>query len=85
MAASLRELEPIWRVIDDAFDPGPYFLGDEYGICDMLFLMQAVWTENQPADLGEYPNAVRMMRAAFERPAVQRIIAIHNIEHLTRL
>ena len=49
MAASLRELEPIWRVIDDALDPGPYFLGAEYSICDMLFLMQAVWTENQPA------------------------------------
>lgn len=85
MAASLRELEPIWRVIDDALDPGPCFLGDQYGICDMLFLMQAVWTENQPADLGEYPNTVRMMQTAFERPAVRRIVAIHDIEHLTRL
>lgn len=85
MQASLRELEPIWRVIDDALDPGPYFLGDDYGICDMLFLMQAIWTENQPADLGDYPNSVRMMRTAFARPAVRRILAIHGIEHLTRL
>ena len=85
LAASLRELEPIWRVIDDALDPGPYFLGDEYSICDMLFLMQAVWTENQPPDLHEYLNAVRMMQTAFDRPAVQRVIAIHEIEHLTRI
>ena len=85
LAASLRELEPVWRVIDDALDPGPYFLGDEYSICDMLFLMQAVWTENQPPDLGDYPNSVRMMRTAFDRPAVQRILAIHDIEHLTKL
>lgn len=85
MAASLRELEPIWRVIDNALDPGPYFLGDEYSICDMLFLMQAIWSENQPADLRQYPNSVRMMQTAFERPAVRRVIAIHDIEHLTRL
>lgn len=84
-AASLRELEPIWRVIDDALDPGPYFLGNEYSICDMLFLMQAIWRENQPPDLREYPNSVRMMQTAFERPAVRRVIAIHDIEHLTRL
>ena len=85
LAASLRELEPVWRVIDDALDPGPYFLGDEYSICDMLFLMQAVWTENQPPDLSGYPKSVRMMRIAFERPAVQRILSIHAIENLAEI
>ena len=85
LAASLRELEPVWRVIDDALDPGPYFLGDEYSICDMLFLMQAVWTENQPPDLINYSNCRRQMRTAFQRPAVQRILSIHEIEHLAEI
>jgi len=84
-SASLRELEIIWQVIDDAFEPGPYFLGDSYSICDMLFLMQAVWAENQPADLSQYPNAIRMMRTAFARTAVQRVITIHQIEQLTEI
>jgi glutathione S-transferase len=84
-SASLRELEIIWQVIEDTFEPGPYFLGDSYSICDMLFLMQAVWTENQPADLRPYPNSIRMMRTAFARPVVQRVIAIHQIEDLTEI
>jgi glutathione S-transferase len=83
--ASLRELEPVWRVIDNALDPGPWFLGEDYSICDMLFLMQAVWKENQPPALADYPNSVRMMQTAFARPAVQKILEIHAIEHLTRL
>jgi glutathione S-transferase len=84
-SASLRELEFIWDVIEDTFEPGPYFLGDSYSICDMLFLMQAIWTENQPADLTHYPNSIRMMQTAFARPAVQRVIAIHQIEDLTEI
>lgn len=83
-AASLRELEPIWQVIEDALAPGPWFLGTQYSICDMLFLMQAIWTENQPPDLSLYPNSVRMMQAACTRPAVRRILEIHQIEHLAR-
>ena len=84
-AASLRELEFIWKIIEDAFEPGPWFVDDNYSICDILFLMQAIWTENQPADLSQFPNSVRMMKTAFERPAVQRTIEIHGIKHLTKL
>lgn len=84
-SASLRELEPVWQVIENALDPGPWFLGAEYSICDMLFLMQAIWTENQPPDLSQYPNSIRMMQTAFSRPAVQRILAVHQITHLTAL
>jgi len=85
MQASLRELDLFWKVIDDAIGAGPFFLRDEYSICDMLFVMQAIWKENQPEALSIYPNTVRLMRTAFERPAVQRIMKIHNIEHLTDL
>jgi len=83
--ASLRELEILWRIIDDALEPGPYFLGEDYSLCDMLFLMQAVWVENQPAELSRFPACRRMMKSAFARPAVQRVIAIHQIENLTHI
>ena len=81
--ASLRELETMWRIIDDALSAGPYFLNSDYSVCDMLFAMQALWTENQPSNLAGYPNALRQMQAVFSRPAAQRIIAEHGIEHLT--
>ena len=84
-AASLRELDIFWKVIEDALTPGPFFLGDDYSLCDMLFLMQAVWTENQPADLSRFPACRHMMQTAFTRPAVQRVIETHQIEHLTHL
>jgi glutathione S-transferase len=83
--ASLRELEIIWKIIEDALVDGPYLVGDKFTISDILFLMQAIWKENQPADMSLYPNSVHMMLAAFERPAVQRILEIHQIQHLTKL
>ena len=84
-SVSLRELELFWRVIDEALEPGPCFLGDDYSLCDMLFLMQAIWVENQPADLSLFPACRRMMQTALQRPAVQRVIGTHQIEHLTDL
>jgi glutathione S-transferase len=81
-SSSLAQLEGIWKIIDQAFQPGPYFLGAEYGICDMLFIMQAIWRENQPGDLNRLPNTLRMMRASLQRPAVQRVMAAHEIQHL---
>lgn len=82
-SASLRELEPLWKIIEDALDPGPWFLGETYSICDVLFVMQAIWKENQPTDLSKLPNSVRLLKTAFKRPAVQRVVAIHQIENLT--
>jgi glutathione S-transferase len=84
-SASQHELEILWRIIDDALESGPYFLGEDYSLCDMLLLMQAIWVENQPDNLSEFPNFVRMLKTAFKRPAVQRVIATHEIEHLTQL
>jgi len=84
-SASLRELETLWSIIDDALKPGPWFLGERYSLCDMLFLMRAVWVENQPTALAQLANAVNMMRGAFKRPAVERVIAAHGIEALSNI
>ena len=72
-------------VIGNALEPGSWFLGETYSLCDMPFVMQAVWVENQPPDLTQFANSARLMKAAFERPAVQRVVAIHQIEHLTAI
>jgi glutathione S-transferase len=83
--ASMKEIPKIWKIIDDALSPGPWFLGSEYSISDMLFVMQAIWIENQPADMSAFPNCSRLMKTAFARPAVQRVLAEHQIEHLMEI
>ena len=80
--ASMIWVERIWRIFDDAIGAGPFFLGDLYTTCDMLFAMQAVWRENQPPNLGDYPNARRCLKAILERPAAQRVVKQNRIEHL---
>lgn len=83
--ASLGELEIIWKAIDDSIGDGPYLAGDEYSICDMLFVLQALWKENQPRNFAECHQIIRLMELVFERPAVQRILKIHDIQRLTDL
>ena len=83
--ASMKEIAKLWEIIEGALSPGPWFIGGEYSICDMLFVMQAIWKENQPDDLAAFPNCSRLMRVAFERPAVQRILAEHQIKQLTEI
>ena len=80
--SSLSNLQVIWQKIDQALDSGPYFLGDEYSLCDMLFIMQAIWKENQPPTFDNLPNISRMMRKVLVRPAVRTILRIHQVEHL---
>ena len=83
--ASLRELDSIWQVLEGALHPGPWFLGATYSICDMLFVMQGIWRENQPENLNEFPRAVELMRNTCDREAARKILQIHNIEHLAKL
>lgn len=81
-ASSLREIDSLWKIIEAALDPGPWFLAEQYSICDVLFIMQAVWKENQPVDFSALPNSRRMLETAMDRPAVQRVMQIHQIEQL---
>ncbi|SVB95999.1 uncharacterized protein METZ01_LOCUS248853, partial [marine metagenome] len=80
--SSLSNLQVIWQKIDQALNPGPYFLDEDYSVCDMLFVMQAIWEENQPSKFDNLPNISRVMRKVLVRPAVKTILRIHQIEHL---
>ena len=80
--SSLSNLQEIWQKIDQTLDPGPYFLGDDYSLCDMLFIMQAIWEENQPPTFDNLPNISRMMQTVLVRPAVKTILCSHQVEHL---
>ena len=83
--ASLSQLDKIWRIIENALTSGPYFLGNNYSICDMLFVMQAIWQENQPSNLPSLPRCLDLMQNVLERPATKKILQVHGIEHLADL
>ena len=85
MGASLDILEKIWKYLDDSIVPGPYFLGGRYSICDMLFVMQAIWKENQPATFDHLPNVRQLMKTVLARPAVKKVLATHDVEELSQL
>ena len=82
-AGSMNRLGGIWRVLDDAMAEGPYLLGDLYTTCDISFAMQALWRECQPPDgLAGYPNARRCLKTVLDRPAVRKVLEIHEVTHL---
>ena len=83
--SSLDNLEGIWRKLDQVVESGPYFLGRDYSICDMLFIMQAIWKENQPSDFGHLPNIKRLMKAVLARSAVRSVLKIHQVEELGKV
>ncbi len=77
---SVERMRGIWRVLDDAVADGPYLLGELYTTCDISFAMQALWPSSHPPEgLGAYPNAVRCLRTVLQRPAVQRVLTIHDV------
>jgi glutathione S-transferase len=83
--SSLANLEGIWRKLDQVVESGPYFLGRDYSICDMLFIMQAIWEENQPSTFGHLPNIKHLMKAVLARPAVKSVLNIHQVEELAEV
>ena len=85
MGASLNILEKIWKYLDESIVPGPYFLGGRYSICDMLFVMQAIWKENQPGTFDHLPNVRQLMKTVLARPAVKKVLATHDVEELSQL
>ncbi len=78
MAASMTRLAKVLAVIDAALDPGPWFLGDRRTILDYLLGMQAIWPEIYPATIDGFPNIARALRTLVARPAVRRMVGIHQ-------
>ena len=82
----MDRLRFIWGVLDRALGDGPYLLGELYATCDISFALQALWRECQPPEgLGAFPNARRSLRAVLSRPAVRRVLEVHEVAHLAEL
>ncbi len=67
-----------WAMLDDALDPGPYLLGEAFSVCDLYMHTMALWNQPHHRPLSEFPNVARALALVHARPAVQRMLAVHN-------
>ena len=81
--SSLNKLEKLWIYINNQIENDPYFLGGEYSICDMLFMMQAIGAENQPSSFNHLPKIKLLIKEVAEREAAKKILAIHRVSQMT--
>lgn len=67
-----------WAMLDDALDPGPYLLGEAFSVCDLYMHTMALWNQPHHRPLSEFANVARALALVHARPAVQRMLAVHN-------
>ena len=67
-----------WAMLDDALDPGPYLLGEVFSVCDLYLHTMALWNQPHHRPLREFANVARALALVHARPAVQRMLAVHN-------
>ena len=81
MSASIERLSKVLATLHSALTAGPYFFGEIRTVLDYLLAMQAVWPEIYPGSIDDYPNIRRLVDTITQRPAVQRVISLHESRH----
>ena len=57
-------------------EPGPYFLGEDFSVCDLYLHTLSRWNPPGYPRFAEFPNAARCAALVEARPAVQRMLAV---------
>ena len=79
-SASMGRLAKVLRTLDSALSKGPFFMGKDLTLLDYLFAMQAVWPEIYPTHIADFPNIHRLVERVTARPAVMKIIQVHEAQ-----
>lgn len=78
MASSRERLKGVLETLDAAIGDGPWFMGEKLTVLDFLLALQTIWPETFPGSIKDYPNIDRLTTRVIERPAVQRILKLHQ-------
>ena len=65
-------------MIEAHYIDGPFVLGAEYSICDPYLFTIARWMRADGVDLERFGKISAHSDAVLQRPAVQRIVALHS-------
>ncbi|NKB27779.1 MAG: glutathione S-transferase [Rhodobacteraceae bacterium] len=66
------------RVIEAHYLDGPWVLGDSYSICDPYLFTITRWMPADGVDMSEFSRLTAHTEAMMQRPAVQRVVALHS-------
>ena len=85
LAASMLKIEKIWQLIETRLQSNKGYFSESYSVCDMLFAMQALWTQSQPECLQNYPGILNNLSTIYSRQAARQVLHEHDVEHLATL
>lgn len=79
-AASGVELYRAFDVLESGIGTNaPHMLGAQHTICDIYLAMLARWSRTMPRPMWQWPNIRRVVDAAYQRPAFQRMLQKQGI------
>jgi glutathione S-transferase len=67
-----------FALVEDGMLEGPWVLGDTYSVCDAYLFTAARWLERDGVDLSPLPRVLDHRARMRERPAVQRVLRLHE-------
>jgi glutathione S-transferase len=57
---------------------GPWVLGTVYSVCDAYLFTIANWLAGDGVDIARFPAVLAHFQRMSERPAVQKVLALHR-------
>lgn len=73
-----QNMSDCFALIEDKMFAGPWVMGGRYSICDPYLYTLSSWLEGDGVDIARYPRVAEHYRRMNERPAVARVVALHQ-------
>jgi glutathione S-transferase/GST-like protein len=77
-ATGLADFDRCLAILNDALDPGPYLLGENFSAADVYLSMLAGWHPEPPAAFATNPRIRKLTELVLARPAIARVWAEHD-------
>jgi glutathione S-transferase len=80
-AALQKQIEDVWTRLDKQLaEGGPYLLGAELSMADLLLVMYMRWSRNMPHPAQEWPALEKFARLLQARDSWQKVCAVENLQ-----
>ncbi len=77
--AATGRLQDWFAIVESGLGDGPYFMGADFSILDVYYLMLVRWGRFLPRPPVDLPKTGALVRQVLTRPAVQQVIAAEGI------
>lgn len=73
-----QNMTDCYNLIESTMFAGPWVMGADFGICDAYLFTISRWLEGDSVDIKLFPKVNEHFRRMAARPAVQRVLALHQ-------